>query len=321
MEVHWTGGFHLGQRDYCPCESGKRLGACGCLKESSFCPPSVNVTPRGEVTKYSNPECYLRTDENCSRERSREHFISKSILAIIERTNGRLTVSGFPWQTEPKDVGIRTLTCWNLCKRHNEALSPLDVSALRFYRHLSGMYETLYGAGGGTKTDQVALFNGRDLERWMLKVLCGFVTSGNAVVDGEKRVLAADAHWCDLVMGRKVLPQGLGLWATSNPGDVLNTSCGIGFAPLFGDHQRLGGISMEINGIRLALALCTVINHKGTVLDGALFRPTSLLFVGEARRVMLKFGWNGYDSNKDIVIEWRKQGPRVEPGASSEDAR
>ena len=129
----------IGRRDFCPCRSGRRLEAC-CLHEGMFFrPPLADVNPPGARTNHTNPGCYLSAvDDNCCTKLSREHFVSKSILEILNIAGGSRGVlaEGFPWLKEPKPLPPEALASKVLCKRHNEGLGKLDGSALAFFQCL-----------------------------------------------------------------------------------------------------------------------------------------------------------------------------------------
>jgi hypothetical protein len=99
-----------------------------------------------------------------------------------------------------------------LCRNHNSALSGLDALGLRFV-------DTAMATARDMRTrrrrrpPQVYLFNGEDLERWMLKCLCGLVTSGTAVVGvlGEEQVWRPARLWLECLFGVVPLPSGYGL--------------------------------------------------------------------------------------------------------------
>lgn len=268
----------------------------------------VDVTPAGPIRGYAHPGCYLSADMNCSEDISREHFISESILEIINISNGGLVVSGFPWLRAPKDLPPRALASNILCKRHNERLSGLDSVALRFYRHLSGLRQYMIGGRGG-RTDKVLLFSGNDLERWMLKVLCGVLVSGNAAVNGEKAVFALPTDWIDVLTGRRLMPAKRGLGVTSRIGEGFPMDNRIGFAPLYGDGMRPVGALMSINGLGFSMELANIPNRAGTSLEHVEFRPGGLLYEGASRRLMFKFAGEGWDDGRDIVITWQPDPP------------
>lgn len=288
-------------RDYCPCESGKRIEKCACVVGTRFHPPVAVVTPPPPRTGYANPACYLRDDADCGTQMSREHFISESILKIIQVANGELLVQGFPWLKSPRRLSPNALASRILCQRHNGALSPLDAIALRFYRRANSAREHLLAPRG--RRDKVYLFNGNDLERWMLKVLCGLLVSGNAATgDGSKFVSEPIPAWIDVLMGRREMPAKLGLHVTSKVGDPISGSPGIGFGPAFGDTGEPVGAVACINGLCFALTLAHV-TGAGTLLDGSVYRPREITLNGPGARVIFLLAGVGWTASSGVQIE------------------
>jgi hypothetical protein len=73
-----------------------------------------------------------------------------------------ITVQGLPWCKEPKVVGLSSLVAKNLCRAHNNNLSPVDLEAKRFKDAL--------GAISRTPVVPVRMrFDARLIERWLLK--------------------------------------------------------------------------------------------------------------------------------------------------------
>jgi hypothetical protein len=295
--------IRMGPRDYCPCESGKRIEQCTCAVGSRFVPPVAMVRLPGAPTGFRHPNCYLKFDENCSPQISREHFISESILELIQIANGKLMVEGFPWLRGATALPPNALASKVLCKRHNEALSPLDSVALRFYRRLSTAHEHLRHPRG--RRDKVYLFNGPDFERWLLKVLCGLLASRNAMDKaGSKIEIDPPLDWCRVLLGQRQLPAHLGLYVTSQVGDPLNMASGIGFGPALSDEGAPVGALAKINGLDFALTLARVLNPTGTVLDGAVHRPREITLNGVSCRVVLWLAGEGWNGEKGIQIDW-----------------
>src|SRR4051812_3328188 len=74
-----------GDADACPCGSGSSFG--GCCKVGSNQLPYVkipNLRPPGPTTDFANPKCYMSATNNCSKGKSREHYISEAILARFD---------------------------------------------------------------------------------------------------------------------------------------------------------------------------------------------------------------------------------------------
>ncbi len=149
--------------DLCPCGSGRVLKEC-CLTKRN------ETTPPGTKTGYSNSRCYARALSDCDRKLSREHYISESILSLRDKSIG---ITGFPWldSGEQRSISKASLTAKVLCSRHNSVLSGLDSTALLLFTYLMGL--------NIEENQEVLLINGEEIERWMLKALCGVVASGN----------------------------------------------------------------------------------------------------------------------------------------------
>lgn len=79
-------------------------------------------------TGFSHPECYASDLADCSREMSREHYVSESVLRAIDGGGKSIEVRGLPWQPNGASQRISTaaLTEQVLCKRHNQALTRDD---------------------------------------------------------------------------------------------------------------------------------------------------------------------------------------------------
>src|SRR5579872_4971666 len=121
----------------CPCRSGKTIGDChfdsfdGRLRK-----PRPNLRPPGPKTGYLHPGCYLRETGDCSEQISKEHYISR---AVLQQLGEVLRISGVPWLPPEQtfDTTVQNLTAKILCRRHNEALSPLDAEAGIFFSSLT----------------------------------------------------------------------------------------------------------------------------------------------------------------------------------------
>jgi hypothetical protein len=155
--------FHV---DPCPCGSGRILKDC-CLK------PIGILRPPAPTSGYRHDKCYAKEFADCSSKISGEHWISDGVLRILARF-GPLNVGGLPWQPPgtTKEMSVDCLRSNMLCTRHNSGLSPLDQVAIRFF----GAFPHVRSEHLGSPT--LSLFCGADLERWMLKVLCGGIYSG-----------------------------------------------------------------------------------------------------------------------------------------------
>jgi hypothetical protein len=116
---------------------------------------------------------------------SREHYLSRAIIG-----SGEVVVSCFPFlKGETRTIPGERLVAKMLCKRHNEALSPLDSAAGHFFQVLSAFkYRGAMRAQGATKPGGIDMYevDGALVERWMLKTII------NVMFDRE---LVSDQKW------------------------------------------------------------------------------------------------------------------------------
>jgi hypothetical protein len=163
-----------------------------------------DTTTSSPATDYAHPSCFARGLKDCSQTVSREHYISRSILTLFGEKG--LLVSGVPWIPDgsQKQVSPASLTGKILCERHNSSLSPLDSVAAKFFR-----FFTTEWSGDAI---EVFLTRGFDLERWLLKMLCGLVASGNATHDGKQlSTWTPPPQWLEILFGNAdvMAPAGL----------------------------------------------------------------------------------------------------------------
>ena len=193
---------HSGRRvdvhvDLCLCGSGRLLRDCCLMVRRDTRPP-------GKPTGFSHPSCFARELRDCDETISREHYISESLLRL--GGGNRVTAVGLPWIPPggKATVSIASLTGKVLCKRHNEALSPLDAVATQFFRFFTDEW-TSEGV-------DLYLTSGHELERWLLKTLCGLVCSGNATLHGEKKThWTPPRPWLDILFGESKAESPAGL--------------------------------------------------------------------------------------------------------------
>jgi hypothetical protein len=120
---------------------------------------------------------------------------------------GQLEVSKFVWlpQGSSRTIAPSALKAKVLCASHNSALSSFDVIGERFC-HL------ILQTGHPTREARTfaGLFNGEDLERWFLKVLCGVTAMEHASSGTPWR---APVPWLEsLFKVRDPMPTECGLW-------------------------------------------------------------------------------------------------------------
>jgi hypothetical protein len=179
-------------RAACPCGSGQPARRCHLAEDLSWIaqpPPPLLTGPR---TGYSNPGCYGRASNDCDHELTREHFITDDVLGIIANGGKVVVVEGAAWQGkvhQQKSIGRGSLSSRMLCRRHNTALSPLDVMAADYLRHfLDDQIDIFKYLGNDTRgrfDRGFILTSGPYFELWLLKVLWGAIEAGALALDGS----------------------------------------------------------------------------------------------------------------------------------------
>jgi len=133
-----------GDAEPCPCESPRSFAQC--CKRAGHRLPRIELpglAPPEPATGYANPRCYTASSANCSRGKSREHYISEAILQRFDR----LMVSGMPWQREGEATILpaKAMAANILCARHNSALlgELLFIIAVIILTAVTNLYEHL----------------------------------------------------------------------------------------------------------------------------------------------------------------------------------
>lgn len=228
--------------------------------------------------------CYASQLKDCGRKRSREHYISESLLHHLNQ-NSDLRVEGLPWtQGKSKRISPNALTAKILCERHNAALSPLDGMAVHFFK----AFDEEGAQGSGRQL--LHLFNGHDIERWLLKVLCGITYSKNLLFDSDTDTTIPE-YWLEILFGREQLPKHQGLYICKSSGHRFEGPQGLKFRAITG-RGRLTGIGAVVCGYEMILSMS---GFPTRLFDGRemVYRPFELYTVGQKYEKSIVFNWEG----------------------------
>src|SRR5215217_3245445 len=149
----------------CGCGSGQAFGDC-CLRDGEITLSPKTINPPPPVTGQSIRKCLFASTNNCGGGISGDHIISAAILRRI--TTDKITISGTGF-SRSVSINSSSVKVKRLCRRHNTALSPLDAQAGRLFQAVQSAEESL--AGEVAPTRHLYLFEGFDIERWLLKTL------------------------------------------------------------------------------------------------------------------------------------------------------
>lgn len=170
--------------------------------------------------------CYANKLGDCTGKISKEHYISKALLLEL----GTLEVSGFIWQKGQKmSLGPSSLTASVLCEHHNNTLTDLDNNIVQIFRDFRTAGDTSNHSFKNRKLN----IDGLLLQRWILKVMCGMLASGNAMKSPDS-TFSKDipVEWLQCLYGKRAFDTNTGFFIKSEVGLKFNTLDKVGFAPI-----------------------------------------------------------------------------------------
>lgn len=276
--------FHLPEDALCPCKSGRLALACCVTNEGFRKRKTLATSPPGPKTGKRHRRCYASCLNDCGLKISREHALSKNILDKLHAEDC-LHVAGQHWQddgchepTSPKALASRVL-----CDRHNSALSPLDTEGGRIFDAFKD-----WDAPAGS-LNSLYIFNGHDIERWLLKVLCGMAATG-PLFDRETDQTIANS-WVETLFGVNEFGSEVGLYACKEPGIRLHGVFGLSCRPL-ARQGKLSGLAMSIGAYELVLSLAPLSNRLFEDRSVA-FRPCEFHIVRDKSEKSILLCWDG----------------------------
>ncbi|MFC1989506.1 hypothetical protein ACFLVW_02930 [Chloroflexota bacterium] len=147
-------------------------------------------------------KCYAEYLGDCEGNIEFEHFIPKSLQNMF----GAVDVSGLAWQegdTKKMQPGSYA-NARVICKRHHDQLDGLDGVALDYFRNfmlLAGQRQIRTGEMGRIQ-DIKSVLNGRALEKWFMKTICGAIAA--KAIDGVNKV---PQQWTDGLFAKIPWPE------------------------------------------------------------------------------------------------------------------
>src|SRR6202023_3489206 len=240
-------------------------------------------------------KCYAAQLGDCGGKIELEHGIPLSVQRIL----GPATNGGFAWQkgkTRLMSVGAYAKKRV-LCARHHDELDGLDGIAARFFQNLMPVSNELHVVSGdrGRVDDLTPTIDGRGLERWLLKTVCGMVAASafdRGIVERE---------WLEALFNRAPWPDQVALHIRSSTGVVMTKEhCAVRFDFVWATDGGLNGIVIHAFGteiwftLRPLDAISAVLLHRPTHLTYIIERPgggelLAGLAAGEPIRLYIKW--------------------------------
>jgi hypothetical protein len=259
--------------------------------------------PQPENTKpipgFQNPKCYARSLGGCCKKISAEHWLSKSILELVEHGHGKKSkVVAFTRSTPERegiteDRGVGSLTGKMLCVAHNGRLSGLDSAGKKMFEAMESVHH-----GSSQYREKVHHIDGDLLERFLLKTICGGMFSGNmGPLFGSFKGVPPRLEWLKALFEGISLPDRYGLYYIAvGENEIIRADRKIlDFTLLTStEPKEAAGIRAKLFGIEFVLLMADLPQGIQTPFETGLYRPSGLRVDG---------------SNARIEFEW-KDGPR-----------
>jgi len=244
----------------CPCGSGEKSYKCcwrgnGCWEKTPV--GAINL-PRVNDPPSVNDRCYLSSFGDCSSKMTREHFVSRNILARM--TTDRLTFENaghFFGGKERVEISVDDFVAKVLCDTHNRALGPLDAAAGLVFSTIEALVKDVGGiADEKTAPESFHISSGLDIERWMIKVYCGLVAAGK-IRSSSGQILqrsALPSHLLDALLGNCSMPSPLGLYQNTFVGQTLKLGgLSFGTIKLTDGSDGVGGLMLSLGPMNFVL--------------------------------------------------------------------
>lgn len=234
-------------------------------------------------------DCFAAQLGNCSGNLSREHYVSRSVLELAGKS---VRISGFPWQKPniPKDVGISSLTSKILCRRHNSELSSLDFVGKDFLQSLKSSFDE--ATGENEFCDKSFSIQGDMLELWLLKILCGILSTARKYTIPES--------WVEYLYQKRPFPEQSGIHFFGIEGTA---SWYFNLLRIISVPGKLGGIAgakFGIGGLAVLLGFGKPIFEEAQFQS--LYRPASIRITKGSGIQNLNFSWKDYEGKGSLTL-------------------
>jgi len=250
-----------------------------------------------------NPKCFARTLKDCVEKITGEHGVSQNILEMFARGGCAVRWTSPAQNINERDVGISSLVQNILCKRHNEALSPLDETGRRFCKALLELPALM--AAQNAPPSAVAV-NGRTLERWLLKVACARTCAERRdVPELWQRTLFSEVGFRD----------GWGLRLIRRIGDTTaHDMSELTISHAYGEDGHFAAVSVEFGSFQMMLQLSPhPIFPRGSVVNEtkSIGRPAGVTYTnpGTGAVFVLNFSWTGLSGGEGVAVTWSSRPP------------
>ena len=254
---------------------------------------------------HSNPNCYARSLADCSVEDSREHWMPGCMLRVVNQDTSAVLTRNHTFQNgeELQPIGLKSLSSWILCKKHNNQLNDNGFDSAGCLT-LDALDQMIASAGEQTSTPHTYGVKGDDLERCMLKILCGGLYSGAyPLMGGGQKGVPLPDNLLSILYRNQPFPDGHGLWVVYGPaGETFETRPEMIRAMVIqADDDTVIGLRIWLLDVEFNLVLADV-PSPCPALEHALYRPSGITIEGINKR--LEFTWGEHRERKEVRFRW-----------------
>jgi len=262
------------------------------------------------MSTYQHSGCYARALGDCSPEISDEHYVSEGLLRLIygrfgeesEIVEGVNLALPFWKPGVSKKLTIGRLKEPILCKAHNSRLSQFDTTSRAMFVAMDRLNES---AGDTSRPAASHRVDGDELERWMLKTLCGGLYSGRfPLPPGVSRIgICSPTVWLDMLYNGAKLQDGLGLYYVYRRSDDLVTADRHVFklkVLLSRDEKIVRGMRLWFFGFQFMLLMRHFTPDDPPDFDDASYRPAGIREIGTGSQV--EFTWVDGTGSEEVVV-------------------
>jgi hypothetical protein len=211
-----------------------------------------------------------------------------------------------PWlkKGEVLETTVDNLAAKILCKRHNEALSPLDDEAALFFSILRKAFNDLK-RNRHSRKPILHLVCGDALELWMLKIACGQYFA----LGGSQGSRVSETHTIDLAKVRRAFfdrqwdPHG-GLYFNEDLYRYVKLNNHISIASLTADSdRRFCGAEIYLHGFGLQCVFDVRGGDPIAWRKGPVSRPTELVLWNRGCEHRIMITWPSGTPENSFVLQ------------------
>jgi hypothetical protein len=238
---------------------------------------------------FQHSKCFARTLNNCSKNISLEHFMSKKLQKIV-LPGKNILLQGPIWlpKDSTKKVSINTMGSNILCEYHNNLLSYLDAEILTFIQLLLPPITR----------SSINSIDGNKIEKWMLKLLCGFNASG--YIKNKQRNWNPPDKWMNILFNSDMLPEKCGLYFLSiDVHNEINNQLGV-YPVQYDSNGNITCIAIIIASYSFVFLTEPIAEELQTKLTQSklIYRPTEIEVSTNQNKRIIETGWKTEDDIK-----------------------